>query len=790
MLATLIAAAAAQDDEIMYYVSQYNMAYYYQKNKDESDLDTTSTSNTYRWTRDYLGSLIINKSLDIIIERAANEDIGDGTWALYKNLPSEPDDIQAASQIFDHSDSDGIVGTSSSFHYFPKSGSGTSINTDGEWDWPIAFGNYSHGRSELSRALGKALSDSLEEFENVLLAPYRALCEFEKDIKRINDNDDKSLQGLTARGIDSSAKLQGLLIVWRQYMQKSCTAGLYLQKERVTRPAGDSKHDYHITTTHFYALYAFNMRGINSFIDFADIVGEGTGSVNAKTRDINHHTLANSDGFRLTQIDNYMPQEDYRSATGNYGYSGTIQGLYNSYRKINESIIAREVYFIKACILMAHAADRINDPANKLAEIIRNNNVAQALYDDALSQIKSDPKFQNAALLSITRDQLSLNRSLYDSFSVPNREYAYLPASKAIMVNQTKNLSGYLKEPDLLDNESDFRRFIATVGLPAGSIENLRNRMMDQTGNIEYRHSTIVEIAIWKRDLLHEDRVYKPKRYLFDTSRMMIYGRKKGTKYSSDLIDDSIVSATPQHFTMVGLGAVYRKYTPDGNTYTKKGSAYSTPFYSTSQEVYTGDIDRNLLVDYYLKLFMRLTTGIDVSEDVFPFLEGNVFFKDVDRDLMPAYEEMAERLKTMFVDFSNIESSLNYDRLLGEIRRSIYMSPEKYRNRIIYPKVFERTFCILLDPESFELAPMTEKKDEIFADIVVDIGGATFEGHESPAYVHPTYSQYYATISLKPPFESRDGSVILYDNDGNRIGHFLDRWSGSVTITATPSEEL
>ena len=246
---------------------------------------------------------------------------------------------------------------------------------------------------------------------------------------------------------------------------------------------------------------------------------------------------------------------------------------------------------------MAHACDRLVQPANELVEIIRNNNVAQSLYDDALAQIKSDPKFQNAALLSITRDQLSLNRALYDSFSVANREYFYLPASKAITVAQTKNLSGYLKEPDLLDNESQYRRFIGTVGLPAGSIENLRNRMMDQTGNIEYRNSTIVEVAIWKRDLLHEDRVYFPKRYLFDTSRMMIYGRPKGTAYGSELLDDAIRSARPQDFERVRDNAVFRKYTPNGNTYTRKGSAYSRPFTSHSQDVSTELIERTLLVD-------------------------------------------------------------------------------------------------------------------------------------------------------------------------------------------------
>ena len=163
---------------------------------------------------------------------------------------------------------------------------------------------------------------------------------------------------------------------------------------------------------------------------------------------------------------------------------------------------------------------------------------------------------------------------------------------------------------------------------------------------------------------------------------------------------------------------------------------------------------------------MRLTTGIDVSEDVFPFLEGNVFFDTVDPGLVNYYEEIAESLKTMFVDFSSIEASLNYDRLLGEIRRSVYMSSEKYRNRIIYPKVFERTFCVLIDPESFELAPVGTPSADTMAEFVVDMSSNPFggSGTTSGNNTDPTYSQYYATIGLKPPFESPESGLILFDS--------------------------
>jgi len=87
------------------------------------------------------------------------------------------------------------------------------------------------------------------------------------------------------------------------------------------------------------------------------------------------------------------------------------------------------------------------------------------------------------------------------------------------MTNQSKNLSGFLKLDSMLGSASNSRRFISPVGIPAGLIESLRIRMMDATGDLSYRYSNIIEVSIWKRDLLHEGAVFEPKRYVFDISK-------------------------------------------------------------------------------------------------------------------------------------------------------------------------------------------------------------------------------------------------------------------------------
>ena len=235
-------------------------------------------------------------------------------------------------------------------------------------------------------------------------------------------------------------------------------------------------------------------------------------------------------------------------------------------------------------------------------------------------------------------------------------------------------------------------------------IEALRNRMMDETGDTSYRDSNIIEITIWKRDLLNESAVYKPQRYVFDTSKFIITGRAEGTSWQPSYIDAAISAPDPQDFNEIMSKIVVRKYGPGGNSGTYIGNIISEgKYFSEDLGVDSRIMFENHVIDYYIKTFMKLTTGFDLNEDVFPFLEGNVLFDGPDPGNEIIYQEMVEKARTLFVDL-DVESSLNYDRLKGEISRSIFMSSQKYRNRIIYPKIFERVFCILIDPDSFTLA--------------------------------------------------------------------------------------
>jgi hypothetical protein len=188
---------------------------------------------------------------------------------------------------------------------------------------------------------------------------------------------------------------------------------------------------------------------------------------------------------------------------------------------------------------------------------------------------------------------------------------------------------------------------------------------------------------------------------------------------------------------------VIREYDPAGNINTWTGQFSDKVFYSDEYGVDSDVMFNNHARDYHLQLFMRMTTGFDLSEDVFPFLEGNVFFEGADTSKKDLFEELSEQAKEMFVDI-DLESAINYDRLVGELSRSIILSPEKYRNRIVYPKVFERVFCLFVQPDEFELSEESS-------------GGGGGDSNLDPLDAGTNeYSQYYATAKILPRGPSLD----------------------------------
>ena len=718
ILSHIGAAMAAEDPDFRYMVGGYNLAYYDYQHDNITKAEWEEIANVLEFR-------ILEKIQKDLFEAYERGEVDGDGHAVWYGDGSTPDDKIHHEEIYDNQ-AYRPSSMSSDYQFRPKGSEGQLIDQEGGRNGLHSVSDKDDVLSMLAVFGGKLKnwggSSTLEPPQNVLLCPYHTWRRWTDDIGLTSENHSPP----SPRGIDDKNIIMGAYAIQSTFWNKAFRASIYFQAEVNSQTYQDGKNEWTVSTTWVRALLGFNKRSLVSFVNSVDIFHK-TGNIGGYT--IDPETYKSQTGTSIDAIAAFGVWENWDHSSG-YGYYGDIKHFISKFKAIAADSVARERIGGAALIFGARASDQLALAAGVLYDAVIQSSIEGEAYAEVLSSIKDDPEFQKASLLGITRDQLTLNRALHDSIGSPNREYPYIPATKAIMTNQSKNLSGFLKLDSMLGSASDSKRFISPIGIPAGLIESLRTRMTDATGDLSYRYSNIIEVSIWKRDLLHEGAVFKPKRYVFDISKFIIEGRQTPTAVGSSLIDAATSAIDPQDFESVMNKIVVRGYTPDGNVQTTLGKLDATTYYSTDHGVDSNDMFKNHVIDSHLKTFMQLTTGFDVHEDIFPFLEGNVFFDGVDSEQEALYNTLAEKAKYMFVD-RDLESAINYSRLLGELKRSILLSPKKYRNRIVYPKIFDRVFCILVDPSSFSLGP---------GDLYMPV----------PSSVMGEFTQYYCTIALKP----------------------------------------
>jgi len=402
------------------------------------------------------------------------------------------------------------------------------------------------------------------------------------------------------------------------------------------------------------------------------------------------------------------------------------------------------------------ANKRLINKAQNLQGDIDEISLEDREYGEALGTITSDPDFQTTAIFGTTRDQMILARALIDSLGQENRSYPYLPASKATMPQDCMQLASFSKASDLILKDDGDKIFLMAVGITAGMLESLRFRAFDVTGDNDYLQSNMIQVKVWRKDML-SDITYAPYYKTFDTSKFIFGGRIGSSGYTGprDHADFEISSYTgTETYADAKDSCVVRTYDPtDGIVSIYQGKAYEDADWTDDVVTTNGTmrisaetIFKNHVNDFYVKQYIRQTQGYDLFEDTFPILEGNVFFNGPDEGKQVEFDEFIAELSEEYT-IGSVTDALNFDRIRGEIERSVVFSGEKYRNRIIYPKMFERTFCLFINTSFWEESPVIEGE---FHDELPDYD-IEFESIGSDQVrVQHGFNQYFVTVHILP----------------------------------------
>jgi len=463
------------------------------------------------------------------------------------------------------------------------------------------------------------------------------------------------------------------------------------------------------------------------------------------------------------------------------GYRDAVLDCLDLFYTYHIPLLEYDILMWNSLFYLTSATKNVISTSDQIVSTFGDSKTGNALITQ-MKTLQKDPKIGDIVFSTISTEQVRLSRYLASSLGGENRKYPYLPASSAVVPNTPKNLATISKLPNLLDTEDSGAKRIFVVGIPAGMIEFLRRSASRELVSSDFDASSIIKISVWRRNLLTETTAEIPVDYLFAMDKFMLDGRRTwGSTASQGLsegnpkeIDSAWQWKKGQTIRRMLKESVILKYKRQGLSAIYQGRAFSRKVIkkvqpggdaeSLSKKLMTtcvnitgksdnilDEVFHNHVVDYYLKQYLKMTMGVDVREEVFCFQDESTEIKGPDTDMQSKREEWATLLKSMY-GTRDMASSLTYQRVLGELDRSIFLSPEKYKNRIIYPKIFDRVFCILID-ESWWKDEKSEAYDTLdivtgegTSENVASMSEATLQGLKSSE--DPTYYQYYVTVSI------------------------------------------
>lgn len=275
---------------------------------------------------------------------------------------------------------------------------------------------------------------------------------------------------------------------------------------------------------------------------------------------------------------------------------------------------------------------------------------------------------------------------------------------------------GFLQDDKLGNQKSMF------VGIPTGFLEKARHEAFKLTNDVSYLNSSLISINLYRRNLANPYEKTYPKIFLFDTSRYVLSDdvsnilseqnfqlNFKDSDTLTQFIDAhqitriKISDSNATTYTPINkLDSVFKVYT---------GQAYDN---TADTNIITPDMQesvfRNLILDFYLKVYYRQMLGLDITE----YSHGLDRLDDPDstdaekRSILTTFEE--EILIAFGYTPGDLVLDSNVKQIAGvlkEIKNSVIFKSEAIQNQIIKPRIFERVFGIYFNERDFTISSQT-----------------------------------------------------------------------------------
>lgn len=434
-----------------------------------------------------------------------------------------------------------------------------------------------------------------------------------------------------------------------------------------------------------------------------------------------------------------------------YSIAGDFSDLFSSFQE-EDAQISTILRIFRA--ISKAVRDRTDDAVN----FFSTNGPNAALLQEVLSAVDGNDK-----LSALDFVQVALARHAIDEQTIARQQAADSARAALEDITAESTLTPFVDDSVILPGakqamfsmlRSPQYRFprgsnarILTLGLPAGFTEALRRRFSNYVIGQDFSEfrrraglqQDLIRVNVYMRDMLFEHIVFKPKTFIFDTKRFV--SQQDFLQVSSEFDDFR---------QLIENVITTRQLTSDGSRFetTRLSSIFNERLYrDVLNESEVASMVYNHVQSYLLNVYLKLLTGVDMSENSF-FINENVSKTIIDPVTRRQFEDLiishvsgflrrrltldelrnsSTQVRTLLTRIENdketIGSITSLRNVLSEesasagveisqdistfmrmfTPSSIIFGSGARRQRATSPKLFERIFHIMVDADDYEI---------------------------------------------------------------------------------------
>ena len=299
--------------------------------------------------------------------------------------------------------------------------------------------------------------------------------------------------------------------------------------------------------------------------------------------------------------------------------------------------------------------------------------------------------------------------SLNKTFKV--KEGTLIPRDINILLKKNKLMYNTFSLPGLglLDSEKRGNKTILNIGLTNGLITKLKETAFpdDPVGRL---NASLI-ISVRKIDTLNPDMVLMPKNFIF-SDRIFI------CDYNSQGLSNHLQNYNNSQSLDAILQSLEKTdYLHTSNTYSEN---YTFGGWDANSKVLR-DLHLNHLMDYLLKHYQLVTSGLNFDEssfllklspDIYRRAYGGPFTGD---SLVNEFLNVLARLKVAYPQvFNNRQLQSEAERMVNVLKQSFPFSNTRRFEKTVRPKSFDRVFSVLVNEKDFIPHQSFENDYDIF----------------------------------------------------------------------------